>query len=733
MPAENPIARVAVPSPLYRLFDYRLPAKIDTASLQQGMRVLVPFGRQRMVGILTELVAETEVAPEKLKAVLELLDDQPVFDAHLLALVKWTAEYYHHPIGDAFATALPVLLRKPAAIKTSAQQWWSLTEAGRQLDPNDLVRAPRQAAVIAQLLNHAEGLPRQALDVPLNVLTTLKDRNWVTDYESVRPVQQARTNTPENKLPLNAHQQAAVDTVSSSLERFNAYLLEGVTGSGKTEVYLQLIETVLAQQRQVLLLVPEIGLTPQLVSRFEKRLSVPLAILHSGLTDRQRLDNWQLARSGEARVVIGTRSAGFTPLANMGLIIVDEEHDISLKQQEGFRYSARDLAVWRAHKLNIPIMLGSATPSLESLYNVAQQRYRLLSLPERAGKACMPKLHLLDIRHQPMQDMLSEPLLKQMQLHLDQGGQVLVFLNRRGFAPVLLCHDCGWHADCPRCDARMTYHRKHQQLRCHHCGHQRRVTPHCPDCGSGELIAIGQGTERMEQTLTERFPNQTVLRIDRDTTRRKGSLQTALQDATSGKAHILVGTQMLAKGHHFPAVTLVAIVDADQGLFGSDFRSSERMAQLIVQVAGRAGRGEQAGVVIIQTHQPDHPLLRQLAEQDYQAFAKAALQERCAAQFPPYTNLALLRAEATQADAPMAFLDYARHLALGLQLDIQLWGPLPAPMERRAGRYRAQLMFQASQRRELHQLLDVLIPQFEGSKLARKVRWSIDVDPQDML
>ena len=733
MPAADQIARVAVPSPLYRLFDYRLPAKIEAAELQPGTRVLVPFGRQRVVGIVTALVSETGVAPDKLKAILEVLDEQPAFDPHVFALIKWAADYYHHPIGDAFATALPVLLRKAVAGKQSAPQWWQLTEAGQQLDPNELTRAPRQAAVIAQLLSHAEGVPRQDLDVPLNVLIALKEKGWIIDSQQTVPPQPVDRPVTQDKLELNTDQQQAVDAIAEKLDTFEPCLLEGVTGSGKTEIYLQIIETVIAQDRQVLIMVPEIGLTPQLVSRFEKRLSVPLAMLHSGLTDRQRLDAWQQSRDGIAKVIIGTRSAVFTPLPNPGLVIVDEEHDMSLKQQEGFRYSARDLAVWRAHKLNIPIILGSATPSLESLYNVEQQRYRLLHLPERAGTACMPKLHLLDVRHQPMQDMLSEPLLKHIQTHLTRGGQVLVFLNRRGFSPVLLCHDCGWHADCPRCDSRMTYHQHKKQLRCHHCGHQRAVSPNCPDCGSSELIAIGQGTERVEQTLAARFPEHTILRIDRDTTRRKGSLQTALSNAQSGAAQILVGTQMLAKGHHFPGVTLVAILDADQGLFGSDFRSSERMAQLILQVAGRAGRGDQAGEVIIQTHQPDHPLLRQLVEQDYQAFAKAALQERSDAQLPPYTNLALLRAEAPQAGAPMAFLEQGQQRALGLQCAVQLWGPLPAPMERRAGRYRAQLMLQSTLRSELHRLLDNLIPQLEGEKLARKVRWSIDVDPQEML
>ena len=733
MSVANQIARVAVPSPLYRLFDYRLPARIDPTGLQPGTRVLVPFGRQRVVGIVTALVTDTDIAPDKLKAILEVLDEQPVFDPHMFALLEWAAGYYHHPIGDACVTALPVLLRKPAAGKTSEPQWWLLTEAGRQVDPNELNRAPRQAAVIAQLLNNAEGLPRQDLDVPLKVLTTLREKGWISNSPPELKPERPDRPSPLEKLRLNADQQYAVDAITDKLDNFDTFLLEGVTGSGKTEVYLHLIETVLSQNRQVLVLVPEIGLTPQLVNRFDMRLQAQQAVLHSGLSDRQRYEAWQNAREGIARVVIGTRSAIFTPLPDPGLIIVDEEHDMSLKQQEGFRYSARDLAVWRAHRLNIPVVLGTATPSLESLYNVDQQRYRLLHLPERAGQACMPELKLLDVRQQPMQDMLSTPLLKRIQTHLTQGGQVLVFLNRRGFAPVLLCHDCGWHADCPRCDTRMTYHQLKKQLRCHHCGHQRKVTTHCPSCGSSELIAVGQGTERIEQTLAAEFPEQKVLRVDRDTTRRKGSLDDALRSASSGETQILVGTQMLAKGHHFPGVTLVAIVDADQGLFGSDFRSSERMAQLILQVAGRAGRGEQPGEVIIQTHQPDHPLLRQLVEQDYRTFAKAALQERCDAQLPPCSNLALLRADATQAGAPMAFLEQARLLAQSCRSAVQLWGPLPAPMERRAGRYRAQLMLQTAQRGELHSLLDKLVPQLESEKLARKVRWSIDVDPQEML
>ena len=417
---------------------------------------------------------------------------------------------------------------------------------------------------------------------------------------------------------------------------------------------------------------------------------------------------------------------------NPGLIIVDEEHDASLKQQDGLRYSARDLAVWRARQLDIPVILGSATPSLESLYNVQQERYTYLHLPERAGGAVHPHMHLMDLRNQGMHGLLSDALLNIIQRHLQASGQVLLFLNRRGFAPVLLCHACGWVAECHRCDARMTLHQKRGELRCHHCGNQRRIDAFCPDCGSSELLGIGEGTERVEQTLKEQFPDQRVLRIDRDSTRRKGALSAALDDAGNARTDILLGTQMLAKGHHFPNVTLVAVLDADQGLFSTDFRAGERMAQLIIQVAGRAGRADKPGEVVIQTHHPDHPLLQQLVEEGYPAFANAALEERRETGLPPYASMALLRAEATAAALPRAFLEQARLLAEPLAGNsVQLWGPVAAPMERRAGRYRAQLLVQTAQRTELQRLLKQWIPQLETLKDIRRVRWSIDVDPID--
>ena len=514
---------------------------------------------------------------------------------------------------------------------------------------------------------------------------------------------------------------------------FAAFLLDGVTGSGKTEVYLRVVATVLKQGRQALVIVPEIGLTPQLLARFESRLDSPLAVLHSGLGDRERLNAWLAARDGSIGVIIGTRSAIFAPLKRPGVIIVDEEHDPSFKQQEGFRYHARDLAIVRARQLNIPVVLGSATPSLESLLNVQRGRYRCLRLPHRVGAAVEPPIEILDIRGQPMNDGLSRLLLNRIQAQLEQGNQVLLFLNRRGFAPTLICHECGWLGECQHCDAHLTLHLRRRRLICHHCGARQPLPPACPACGSIDLRALGQGTERIEQVLKQEFPGIGLARIDRDSTRRKGSLQALLQAVEKGERQILIGTQMLAKGHHFPDVTLVGVVDADQGLFGADFRASERMAQLLLQVAGRAGRAEKPGVVVLQTHYPQHPLLQTLVGGGYPAFAAAALAERQAAQLPPFTCQALLRADALEPESPWAFLTQAFEAGKDLSQEVELLGPVPAPMERREGRYRAQLLAQSTRRPPLQAFLDRWVERLTELKTARKVRWSLDVDPQDLL
>jgi primosomal protein N' (replication factor Y) len=725
------ILRIAVPSPLYRSFDYLPPAGTSPGTLQPGVRVRVPFGRRTLVGLLLEICTEPAVERKKLRRVQQVLDSSALLNDDVLAMVQWASAYYHHPIGDALATSLPVLLRRGQPPEVTATVAWRLTPEGQAIDPATHRRAPRQATVMAALLASPDGLDRAALDAPASVLRTLSERGWIESF--------SRAETPAGTTAaavsdhhLNPAQQQAVDSILGQLNSFAPFLLEGVTGSGKTEVYLRLIEQILERQQQALVLVPEIGLTPQLVARFSKRFPVPLALLHSGLGDRERLAAWQQARSGMAPIVIGTRSAIFTPLARPGLIIVDEEHDASLKQQDGFRYSARDLAVWRARRLDIPVILGSATPSLESLLNVREQRYQLLDLPERTGSARLPDFEILDIRQQPLEHGLSPPLIRRIRQHLDADGQVLLFLNRRGFAPVLMCYDCDWVAECRRCDARMTLHQRDGQLHCHHCGSQRPLDTACPQCGGTDLHPMGQGTERVEQALSEQFPAVERLRIDRDTTRRKGELDKLLARARSGQARLLLGTQMLAKGHHFPAVTLVGILDADHGLFSTDFRGSERMAQQIVQVAGRAGRHDRPGEVIIQTRHPDHPLLQLLIRQGYPAFARAALAEREAAQLPPVTSIALLRAEAADAQLPMQFLETARDdIAATGTASVTVWGPVPATMERRAGRFRAQLLLQSARRGDLQQLLSNLVLQLEADRRARLVRWSVDVDPAD--
>ena len=739
---------LAVPSPLRRGFDYLPPVGIDPASILPGMRVRVSFGRTAGANTTIALVMEvrdaTDVPENKLKPVLEVLDAAPLFSTELLSLLGWASAYYQHPIGEVVSNALPAVLRQGDAGALAAalkgEPAWKLTEAGRAQMAQGLSRAPRQAALLQLLAaGAADGLMAKDIDaVQANwrsVMRSLVEKGWVMVTE--RPCLSApvltQPNDAQERFVLHEAQAEAVEKVASQLGEFAVSLVDGVTGSGKTEVYLTLIERVLARGEQVLVLVPEIGLTPQLLSRFRLRFAVPIAVLHSGLSDRERLCAWESARAGLAPVVIGTRSAVFTPLPRLGLIILDEEHDISFKQQEGFRYSARDVAVKRAKSLGVPVVLGTATPSLESLYNVQQGRYSQLVLPERAGAASHPSIAVLDVRKQPMFDGLSTALINSIRRHLETGGQVLVFLNRRGYAPTMLCHDCGWVAKCRRCDAHMSLFNGNRRLRCHHCGSERPADSSCPDCQSTELRPVGAGTERLETALKQHFPDVGIARIDRDTTRRKGSMQTLLDSVHDGSSRILVGTQMLAKGHHFPDVTLVGIVDIDQGLFSADFRATERMAQLIVQVAGRAGRAEKPGQVLIQTHHPDHPLLQTLLHEGYAAFARAALEERRQAQLPPFSHMALLRAEAVDSQLPMRFLEHARQLAeqLGIK-DVQLLGPIPAPMERRAGRIRAQLLLQARNRADLHRLLSPWVLQLESSKLGRKVRWSVDVDPQEM-
>ncbi|MDR6233784.1 primosomal protein N' [Pseudomonas oryzihabitans] len=733
------ILRLALPSPLRRLFDYLPPKGAAEEQLRPGVRLRVPFGRREVVGVLIEVAQETEVPPDKLRKALQLLDERPPLPSALFELCQWSAQYYQHSLGDTLSWALPALLRQGEPAERRLQRFWIAQPEARPEDPR-LARAPRQREALKTLRQHPHGVLHELLGqlgLVKDSLDLLLAKGLVTvETRYHQPTRHQGAWLAQAELPLNSEQRLAYEAVRAG-SGFHCYLLEGVTGSGKTEVYLQLIRATLEAGRQALLLIPEINLGPQTLGRFEQRFNARIALLHSALTDRERMDIWLAARDGEVDIVVGTRSALFTPLKHPGLIIVDEEHDASYKQQEGLRYHARDLAVVRARFENLPVVLGSATPSLESLHNADQGRYAHLRLSLRAGGAQPPRFERLDVRSRPLDSGLSQPLLKAMGATLERGQQVLVFLNRRGFAPTLLCHDCGWLAQCPRCDARMTYHRGSGELRCHHCDHRQAPPRHCPSCGKLDLRPVGAGTERAEERLQLLFPDIPVLRIDRDTTARKDALGKLLRTIHSGAPCILVGTQMLAKGHHFPKVTLVAVLDADSGLFSADFRASERMAQQIVQVAGRAGRAEEPGQVLIQTHLADHPLMVQLAEEGYPAFARQALQERRAAGLPPFAYLALLRADAHRQDQVENFLEAAYHVAEGLAVNlalpqVELLGPVPAPMERRAGRHRAQLLLQSSSRAPLHRLLGIWVVQLESLPEARQVRWSLDVDPIDL-
>lgn len=733
------ILRLALPSPLRRLFDYLPPKGAVEEQLRPGVRLRVPFGRREVIGVLIEVAQETEVPPDKLRKALQLLDERPPLPSALFELCQWSAQYYQHSLGDTLSWALPALLRQGEPAERRLQRFWIAQPDARPEDPR-LARAPRQREALKTLRQHPHGVLHELLGqlgLVKDSLDLLQAKGLVkveTRYH--QPHRHQGAWLAQAELPLNGEQRLAYEAVRAG-SGFHCYLLEGVTGSGKTEVYLQLIRATLEAGRQALLLIPEINLGPQTLGRFEQRFNARIALLHSALTDRERMDIWLAARDGELDIVVGTRSALFTPLKHPGLIIVDEEHDASYKQQEGLRYHARDLAVVRARFENLPVVLGSATPSLESLHNAEQGRYAHLRLSLRAGGAQPPRFERLDVRSRPLDSGLSQPLLKAMGATLERGQQVLVFLNRRGFAPTLLCHDCGWLAQCPRCDARMTYHRGSGELRCHHCDQRQTPPRHCPSCGKLDLRPVGAGTERAEERLQLLFPDVPVLRIDRDTTARKDALGKLLRTIHSGAPCILVGTQMLAKGHHFPKVTLVAVLDADSGLFSADFRASERMAQQIVQVAGRAGRAEEPGQVLIQTHLADHPLMVQLAEEGYPAFARQALQERRAAGLPPFAYLALLRADAHRQGQVENFLEAAYHVAEGLAVNlalpqVELLGPVPAPMERRAGRHRAQLLLQSSSRAPLHRLLGIWVVQLESLPEARQVRWSLDVDPIDL-
>ncbi len=752
-PSPRRVLRVALALPLPRLFDYFVPDSGPPP--HPGCRVRVPFGPRERVGVVDAVTDSTTAGaaasdPPTLKPALAVIDESPLFAGELLASLRWLARYTHAPLGEVFAAALPGPLRHGEPLPDTHAWAWQLTATGhaavnglREGRPRLLAMRLRAGAIDEDRLDAGAAGSTNADTAAAD--TALPD--WRAGARSLAkrglaeriaiPASQAAP-TPHAGPTLNPEQQAAVDTVLAYRDGFTSVLLDGVTGSGKTEVYLHAIADCLARGRQALVLVPEIGLTPQLLGRFRARLGVPVHALHSGLSDGERARTWAACLRGEARVVVGTRSAVFLPLPDAGIIIVDEEHDGSFKQLDGVRYHARDFALVRAKALDVPIVLGSATPSLESLRNAQAGRYTHLRLGQRAGNAQPPRVRVLDVRKRPLLAGLSPELLEAVGHALAADGQVLVFKNRRGYAPVLLCHDCGWNAQCRQCDAAMTVHAGGRRLQCHHCG-ARRPTPNaCPDCGGLALQSQGAGTERIEEVLRERFPDVPVLRIDRGTTSRRDALEQHLRDFGDARG-ILVGTQMLAKGHDLPNLTLVAVVGIDEGLFSADFRAPEKLAQLLIQVAGRAGRADKPGLVLLQTHHPEHPLLATLLRGGYGAFAELELEQREAAVFPPFAHLAMLRAEARQIELADAFLLAARRAIEQAERGhddrtsaLEISGPLPAPMPRRAGYQRSQLLLSGSQRRRLHTTLDAALVAIHALPEARKVRWSLDVDPIDL-
>ena len=727
------ILRVAVNAPLARMFDYLPPS--DGRPAAPGCRVRIPFGRQRQTAVVLEIAETSEVPAGKLKRAEALIDETPILDENDLWLIRFTSDYYHHPIGECVAAALPALLRQGRPLATT-HFLLELTAIGETVDTAALKgRAPRQAEVLS-FLKKAGTARFEAIDEQIpgwrRTRSALVDKGWIR----VREDDGEASGSPIRRTPvagptLNGEQRHAVDAILQE-RGFHTALLDGVTGSGKTEVYLRVMQEVLNAGNQVLILVPEIGLTPQFVDRLERRLGTPPVLLHSALTDHERLAAWRSARNGSAGLVLGTRSAVFVPLKRPGLIVVDEEHDTSFKQQEGLRYSARDLSIARAKQRDIPVILGSATPSLESSSRAEAGAYRHLTLTSRAGGAVPPLMRLVDLNRHPSDDGLSGPLVTAINEHLGRGGQALIFLNRRGFAPTLICGECGHIAECRRCDSRMTVHRNTRALSCHHCGATRPLDTACRECGAG-CVPLGHGTERIEDTLRARFPDRSITRIDSDSTRLKGSMDKALSMAISGEARILVGTQMLSKGHHFPWLTLVGVVNADQGLFSTDFRGSERLAQSLIQVAGRAGRERQQGEVIIQTAFAKNPFWNEILTGGYHRLARFALTERQMAGWPPFSHLALIRASAHQREHTWQFLQRAAEAAeANLREGVRVLGPVSAPMERRAGRYRGQLLLQSQRRQPLHQTLSSLRRELESHAGARRVRWTVDVDPIEL-
>lgn len=729
---------IAIPVPLRQLFTYEVPSHLQQEKFTIGERVIVPFGNRKVVGIILKTHTDNRnVASEilaNIKPIERKVTDKYHFDEQLLKLLLLISRYYHHPMGDVCKQALPVALRDIEQPDITPEVEYISADILCEEQLEKLAKKAEKQAELLALINTHNGITwpeLRTLNFQKTQLNALLKKQLISERNRRTTPFKASEQTinQTDKLTLSTEQAAIVASIKQGLNQFSCHLIDGITGSGKTEVYLQAIENVLLNDQQVLILVPEIGLTPQTLSRFEQRFNVPIHLHHSGLNDKERLTTWLAAQQGSAAIIIGTRSAIFTPLKKLGLIIIDEEHDASFKQQDSFRYHGRDVAIMRANQLDIPIILGSATPSFESLQNAKSGKYFYHLLTKRAGNSKKAQFALINVAQQQMQNGLSGQLIYDIKQTLARNEQVLIFLNRRGFAPAIHCHECHWVAECNRCLHPYTFHKKLQRLICHHCGHQKSVTKQCSQCGSIRMEPLGQGTEKLEEALNTLFPEHSCIRIDRDSTQRKGELEQVLQAIHNNQHQLLIGTQMLAKGHHFPNVTLVAVLDCDGALFSYDFRAAENLAQLIVQVAGRAGRASKAGKVLLQTQYPEHPLLQDLIHNGYQHFASQALVERQQAMLPPFSYQVLIRAEANYPSYPEQFLSGLTEQPFP---DCLFAGPIPAPLEKKAGKFRYHLLIQSHQRASLHACVKALLAKIPHQATEKKVRWSIDVDPHEL-
>lgn len=723
-----PIIRVVLDVPLDTLFDYIAPG-VTTQHI--GARVQVPFGRKLVTGVIVEVTSSSSISAGKLKSATCIFSDVPPLPKALLDLFKFCSDYYHYPLGEVVMNGLPSRLRstKPFVQKPQVAFQFRITNEGRVADTSSI---PSRSFLKYRLLTLLRkfgvinvGEIKQLSPRAPKALKELVKLGWVEEVSS------SLTSTPEtsSELTLTTEQESAVNDIVAEASQFNTWLLHGITGSGKTEVYLRLVALQLLRGRQTLVLIPEISLTPQLEVVFRTRFpATPIISLHSGLTTSERANGWLQALQGKAQIILGTRLAVFTPIPNLGLIIVDEEQDNSFKQQSGLCYSARDVAIFRAKYTNIPVILGSATPSLESYYNAINRRYRMLRLSSRAAdKAVLPNVRCIDTRVAKVREGLSEPLIAALEKNLAINQQSLIFINRRGYAPVLMCKSCTWTATCTRCTSRLVVHLQEKKLRCHYCGYKELISSACPECGDQDIAPFGHGTQRVEAALAARFPDARILRIDRDSIRRKEAWKEILKDIHEQRVDILVGTQILAKGHNFPNLGLVGVLNSDASLYSTDFRAEEHLFSQLMQVAGRTGRANITGEVLIQTKFPGHPLYHALRRHNYETLAHKLLTERKAAGFPPFAYQALLRAEASQLATALNFLTNAAAMSRPTR-NVEVFDPVPAQMARLKGMERAHLLVQSSSRKELHEFLTswrTKLVKFPD----RKIRWALDVDP----